>query len=108
MCYLPAFSDFYDDLIAEGLVGEDDSLPKVGESKGDMISVGLKEDFETYYVYWIEIVQDEIVYPTIDVEKLAPYTYSSETEKNMLWIYKKLSMKKQHIHQTEVDLRKHF
>jgi len=74
----PAFSDFYDDLIAEGLVGEDDSFPNKGESKGDMISIGLKEDFEIYNMYWIEIVQDEdeeITYPSIDIEKLAPYTY---------------------------------
>jgi len=74
----PAFSDFYDDLIAEGLVGTDDGLPEAGQSKGDMISVGLKENFESYDMYWIEIVQDEaeeIAYPAIDIGRLAPYTY---------------------------------
>jgi len=76
----PAFSDFYDDLIAEGLVGADDSLPTAGKSKGDMISIRLKEGYEAYDMYWIEIVQDEdeeIAYPAIDVQKLAPYTYHS-------------------------------
>ncbi len=83
----PAFSSFYDDLIAEGLVGEDDSLPTAGESKSDMIGVGLKEDFEIYDMYWIEIVRDEdeeIAYPAIDVEKLAPYSYHS-LEKLKSW-----------------------
>ncbi len=74
----PAFSEFYDDLIAEGLVGEDDSPPEAGKTKGDMITVGLKEDFKTYDMYWIEVVVDEeesVAYPAIDVERLAPYTY---------------------------------
>lgn len=45
----PAFQDFYDDLINDGLAAEeDDDDDSNGSSTGDLISVGLRDDYEDY------------------------------------------------------------
>jgi type III restriction enzyme len=45
----PAFQQFYEDLINEGLAAElEDDDDQNGSSTGDLVSVGLREDFEKY------------------------------------------------------------
>lgn len=56
----PAFSRFYDDLVKEGLVGEAHDLPTDrGSILGDIINVGLKENYREYDFYWPIIVQEK-------------------------------------------------
>jgi type III restriction enzyme len=56
----PAFIEFYDDLVEEGLIGESRELPGSRESVlGDIIRVGLKENYKDYDLYWPIIVQDK-------------------------------------------------
>jgi type III restriction enzyme len=55
----PAFVEFYQDLIAEGLVGEVQELPKDRESVlGDLIRVGLKPNYQDYDLFWPVVVWD--------------------------------------------------
>ena len=55
----PAFIEFYDDLVKEGVVGESRELPGSRESiLGDIIRVGLKENYRDYDLYWPIIVKD--------------------------------------------------
>lgn len=55
-----AFIEFYDDLVKEGVVGESHDLPVDRESiLGDIIRVGLKENYKDYDLYWPIIVQDK-------------------------------------------------
>lgn len=74
----PAFIQFYDDLLAEGLIGELDQDPTKGRDVlGDIIKVGLKENFQIYDLYWPSILkdaEDELVEVEVDSEKLAPFT----------------------------------
>ncbi len=56
----PAFIEFYDDLVGEGLIGESHELPGSRESVlGDIIRVGLKENYKDYDLYWPIIMQDK-------------------------------------------------
>lgn len=97
-CYLdilsiiehPAFLRFYDDLIAQGLVGETkEELENRRERVlGDMISVGLKPDYQKYDLFWPIILADKEEYlevKALDIEKLAPIDwYSLEQLKRMV------------------------
>ncbi len=56
----PAFIEFYDDLVKEGLIAESHDLPGDREGVlGDLIRVGLKENYKDYDLYWPIIVQDK-------------------------------------------------
>lgn len=56
----PAFIEFYQDLISEGLVGEVQELPKNRESiLGDIIRVGLKPNYSEYDLFWPIVVCDK-------------------------------------------------
>lgn len=56
----PAFIEFYDDLVKEGLIAESHDLPGDREGVlGDIIRVGLKENYKDYDLYWPIIVQDK-------------------------------------------------
>ena len=76
----PAFSQFYGDLLAEDEFGFDENEPVEGTSTGDMIKVGLKENYEDYDMAFLEIIKDEeeeLSIPEFDVNELPPYTYHS-------------------------------
>ena len=76
----PAFSQFYGDLLAEDEFGFDENEPKEGTSTGDMIKVGLKENYEDYDMAFLEIIKDEeeeLNAPEFDVNALPPYIYHS-------------------------------
>ncbi|OQZ00223.1 MAG: restriction endonuclease subunit R [Candidatus Brocadia sp. UTAMX2] len=75
----PAFIEFYDDLIKEGLVGEITELPRDREGiLGDIIKVGLKPDYKEYDLYWPVIIQEreeflKDVMPSLDNLKNMPW-----------------------------------
>jgi type III restriction enzyme len=71
----PAFQDFYDDLIQEGLVGE------MGDGKeqsgvGDLISVGLREGFEAFdfaIPFILREVDEGLSHQSFAPEELPPF-----------------------------------
>ena len=82
----PAFIDFYNDLIADGVVGE------VGEMQdnknsivGDIITVDLKSDYKKYDLFFPIIIKDKeetIRHSTLSVDKMESYhTYPFNTLK---------------------------
>ena len=69
----PAFRDFYQSLIDEGVVGEDPGPDNPPKPKGDLITVGLKPDYEKYdFRIPIIVTEAEEVMgtPAMDVSKL--------------------------------------
>ncbi len=75
----PAFVKFYDDLLQEGLLGELSVDPSDKEDiLGDIIKVGLKDNYQNYDLFWPIIVKDadeELVSSSIDIEALEPFTF---------------------------------
>jgi len=73
----PAFIQFYDELLREGLMGEIEHDPKGGRDVlGDIIKVGLKPDYQKYNLFWPTILRgadEELVETEIDVAKLEPF-----------------------------------
>jgi type III restriction enzyme len=73
----PAFQGFYDELIQEGLAAESDDEDDEGSSStGDLISVGLRPDFEQYDFAIPFILREEIEElddTAIDPTTLAPF-----------------------------------
>lgn len=74
----PEFIKFYDELLKEGLLGEIEHDPKGGKDVlGDIIKIGLKEDYQKYDLFWPSIIRDadeELVETDIDIRKLEPFT----------------------------------
>lgn len=77
----PAFIEFYDDLIKDGLVGE---ASKMGSDRGsilgDIIEIGLKENYKEYDLFFPIIIQDKeeiLVDKDISLNKLQPFTVFS-------------------------------
>ena len=84
----PAFNEFYDELIADGSVVIDEGSG--GGALGDMINVGLKDNYKDYDMYFPEILseeEEELSTPNLDIGLLAPYTYHS-LEKLKSWTSK--------------------
>lgn len=75
----PAFIEFYDELIREGLIGETRELPGDREGiLGDIIKVGLKQNYKEYDLYWPVIIQER-------EEFLKDVMPSLDNLKNMQW-----------------------
>lgn len=70
----PAFIQFYDELLKEGLLGEIEHDPIDGRGVlGDIIKVGLKKSYKHYDLFWPIIIRDaddELGEVEIDVAKL--------------------------------------
>ena len=74
----PAFIHFYDELFKAGLAAEETG-GETGEggSAGDLIKVGLREDYELFDFEWPMIVKDaeeELEDKEIDISSLRPFT----------------------------------
>jgi len=73
----PAFVQFYEDLLKEGLIGEIDDDPKGKEGVlGDIIKVGLKENYKEYDLFWPSIIKDSdenLVSGEVGMDKLDPF-----------------------------------
>ena len=73
----PAFIQFYEDLFAQGLAVEDTGEAGEGGSTGDLIKVGLREDYEQFDFEWPMIVreaEEELEDVEIDIRTLQPFT----------------------------------
>ena len=73
----PAFIKFYDDLQDQGLVAVDEGDVGTGGATGDVLTVGLREDFEKYDFQWPVILHDsidEFEDAEIDLDDLEPFT----------------------------------
>lgn len=73
----PAFIKFYDDLQDQGLVAVDEGDVGVGGATGDVLTVGLREDYEKYDFQWPVILHDsidEFEDAEIDLDDLEPFT----------------------------------
>lgn len=54
----PAFMNFYDDLLNEGLAGIEESEQPINNPIGDIIKVELKENYKYYDLYWPIVIKD--------------------------------------------------
>lgn len=73
----PAFIKFYDDLQNQGLVAVDEGDVGTGGATGDILTVGLREDYEKYDFQWPVILHDsleELEDAEIDLDDLQPFT----------------------------------
>lgn len=73
----PAFIKFYDELQEQGLVAVDDGDVGTGGAMGDIITVGLREDYENYDFQWPVILHDsmeELEDAEIDLNDLHPFS----------------------------------
>ncbi len=74
----PAFNQFYDDLLKEGIVGEIEKDPTGGEGvTGDIITVGLKEEYKKYDLFWPVIIkekEEDLASGQIDISKLEKFS----------------------------------
>jgi type III restriction enzyme len=76
----PAFTQFYGDLLSSDEYGFDENESIEGISTGDMIKVGLKENYQDFDMAFLEIIKDEeeeLNSPNIDINDLPPYRYHS-------------------------------
>jgi type III restriction enzyme len=62
----PAFVNFYKDLMDKGLAAETKDLPDRDTVLGDIIHVGLKENYQQYDLYWPIILSDKEEYLKIE------------------------------------------
>ncbi len=73
----PAFQQFYDELLSEGLAAVEDDDISTSSVTGDLIKVGLKENYEEYDLFWPIVIRDaeeEISSKQIDVSTLEPFS----------------------------------
>ena len=73
----PAFIKFYDDLQDQGLVAVDEGDVGAGGATGDILTVGLREDYGKYDFQWPVILHDsidEFEDAEIDLDDLEPFT----------------------------------
>lgn len=73
----PAFIKFYDDLQDQGLVAVDEGDVGVGGATGDILTVGLREDYGKYDFQWPVILHDsidEFEDAEINLDDLEPFT----------------------------------
>lgn len=78
----PSFLSFYDDLRKQGLITTDASIPGSVNTMGDIITVGLRDNYQNYDFVWPSIIHDaeeEISDKEIDIAEMQPFTqYSLE------------------------------
>lgn len=73
----PAFIKFYDDLQEQGLVAVDEGDVGTGGATGDILTVGLRDDYEKYDFQWPIILHDaieELDDSEIQLDDLQPFT----------------------------------
>jgi len=84
----PAFIEFYEELIKEGLVGVEDEDDPNASATGDLIAVGLRPGYEEYdfgIPFILREKEEEIQTRTIAVEGLEPFKgFSLDQLKNLI------------------------
>jgi len=79
----PAFQSFYDDLMAEGLAGTTSEETDSTSSAGDMISVGLREDYEKFdfaIPFILREAEETMERAGLDVTNLPPFSAMGRAE----------------------------
>lgn len=82
----PAFIEFYDRVLA-GAVGKVKELPKRDHVVGDIITVGLKENYKEYDMFWPLIIHDkeeELVPKELALDGLEEFPISVEELKPLV------------------------
>ena len=83
----PAFAQFYEDLLSDGLAGEvGDGGDNVNPS-GDLISIDLREGYEQFDISIPLVIRDEeeeLRAPSLDPLSLHPYSYDLSALKRMV------------------------
>ena len=72
----PAFEQFYKDLMAGGCASTDTGEVNSSNATGDLMRVGLKEDYAEYDLFWSTVIrnaEEEITPAQIDVRQLNPF-----------------------------------
>ena len=75
----PAFMKFYEESLEDGIVTEVTQDPGSTKVLGDMITVGLKENYEKYDFYWPVIIKESeelLNRDTLSLDELVPYHVS--------------------------------
>jgi len=84
----PAFIQFYDDLLKEGLAGELHEVPTSKESVlGDIIKVGLRKDYKEYDFFWPMIVserEENLLPKDLSHTNLEPFPMALEELKKLV------------------------
>ena len=73
----PSFIQFYDDLLKDGFAELEKDPTDREEVLGDIIKVGLKENYQQYNLYWPVIIKEsdeELVEGNFGIEKLDSFT----------------------------------
>lgn len=79
----PAFQSFYDELMAEGLAGTSSEESDTTSSSGDMISVGLREDYEAFdfaIPFILRETEERLEHRDLNVAAIPPFTALGRTE----------------------------
>lgn len=85
----PAFIEFYEELIKEGLIGEiEDGDDTGGSSTGDLVSIGLRDGFEEYdfaIPFVMREKEEELNFKEFTMDGLSPFnTFSIQQLKGMI------------------------
>jgi len=82
----PAFIEFYEREL-NGAIGETKTLPGKGRVVGDIILVGLKEDYQKYDFFWPIIVNEKeewLTSPQFTIDSLEPFPIPLEELKPLV------------------------
>lgn len=85
----PAFMQFYDDL-ESGMVVEEKDMPARENILGDMITVGLKDNYQNYDFYIPRIIQDKeeiLTVDKLDTNSLNKFPWTLEQLKGLIKDY---------------------
>ena len=85
----PAFIQFYDDL-ENGMIVEEKEMPTKGNMLGDIITVGLKENYEKYDFYIPTIISDSeeiLKLGELNIDKYNKFPWSLSQLKSMVSNY---------------------
>lgn len=83
----PAFIEFYENLIDEGVVGQTEREMSRESVLGDIIKVGLRENYESYDFYWpiiIKEMEENLVPTELSIDKLEPFHIPLEDLKEIV------------------------
>ena len=79
----PAFQSFYDELMAEGLAGITSEASDTTSSTGDLLSVGLRDDFAQFdfaIPFILREAEQWLEHQALDVASLPPFTALARSE----------------------------
>lgn len=82
----PAFIEFYERVL-EDAVGKVEKVPERERVIGDLINIGLKEDYKDYDLFWPIIIHDKeefIEVGELSIEDLEPFPTSLDKLKNIV------------------------